>query len=290
MGRETVLTPVRWPPSAFPIFSPITGLSPGPLPPASLSLPGLGSLVTADDDLAFSSETSLPLHFTYWRAPIPSHYTLTGSSLRLNPSFLNLTAINGNYAGPLHSPPSTAPAPGAGQTFISRRQTSTLFTYSIDFSFTPNTLNSELGISAFLTQNHHLDMGIVLLPRSSATAFLEGSDTDKNPGELIPHVRIRGMSYVPVPAEVVIPVPRVWVGGQLTLEVRADNATHYVFSVGPARRVAEMREVAVWSNDAVSWGFTGVLLGAYATSNGGTGTAPGYISRWRYVNRGQVRE
>jgi hypothetical protein len=287
MGRETVLTSVRWPSSTFPIFSPIAGLSPAPLPETSLSLPGKGSLVTADDDLTFSSTTILPLHFTYWRAPIPSHYTLTNSTLRLTPSFLNLTALNGNYAGPLQAPPSPAVA---GQTFIARRQTSSLFTYSIDFTFTPDALESEFGVSAFLTQNHHLDMGIVLLPRKSATTQLEGVGGGQDPSELIPQLRIRGMSYVPVPAEVVLPVPRVWVGKELTLEVRADNATHYVFRFGPAKRTAEMREIAIWSNDAVSWGFTGVLLGAYATSNGGNGTAAGYISRWRYASRGQIRD
>jgi hypothetical protein len=32
---------------------------------------------------------------------------------------------------------------------------------------------------------------------------------------------------------------------------------------------------------------TGALVGAYATANNGTGTAPAYISRWRYTGIAQ---
>ncbi|KAK0617306.1 glycosyl hydrolase [Immersiella caudata] len=290
MGRETVLTSVSWPNSSFPTFTPISGSIPAPLPPARppTSLPLIYPLVTTPEDITFpSSLQSLPPYFTHWRYPAPSSYTLTNSSLRLTPSHFNLTALNGNYAGPLHYPNSSSSA-APGQTFISRRQTSTLFTFSIDFRFTPDKLNSEFGISAFLTQNHHIDLGIVLLPRKAATDSFEGSDS-RDPEELIPQIRLRGMSYKTVPKEVIIPVPRVWIEGELCLEVRADDAAKYVFSVGPAKR-PEMREVAAWGNELVSWGFTGVLLGAYATSNGGEGRAVGDITRWRYQDRGQVRE
>jgi hypothetical protein len=77
--------------------------------------------------------------------------------------------------------------------------------------------------------------------------------------ELIPHVRFRGESYVPVPAPVVVPVPEGWRrgGGKLTLEIRACNATHYAFGVGPAGRRSLMRTVLEVSNEPVSWGFTG---------------------------------
>ncbi|KAK4453978.1 Non-reducing end alpha-L-arabinofuranosidase BoGH43B [Podospora aff. communis PSN243] len=291
MGRETVLTSVSWPNASFPTFTPISGSIPALLPQSTSSLPSsipsIYPLVTTAEDLTFPLSTpTLPPYFTHWRYPYPESYTLTSTSLRLHPSHLNLTALNGNYAGPLHfSPNSTA---AKGQTFISRRQTSTLFTFAIDFHFTPDRANSEFGISAFLTQNHHIDLGIVLLPRKMATDSFEGPDS-RDPEELIPQIRLRGMSYKTVPKDVVIPVPRVWIGGELCLEVRADDSKGYVFSVGPAKR-PEMREVATWGNELVSWGFTGVLLGAYATSNGGEGRAVGDITRWRYVDRGQVRE
>lgn len=112
---------------------------------------------------------------------------------------------------------------------------------------------------------------------------------------VVPHVRFRAVSYVPVPRDVVVPlgdlVPAVNNKGRLvlTFEIRAVNFSHYAFSVGPAGRLSELRTVITASNDAVSWGFTGVLLGAYATRNGGNGTAPAYISRWQYIPEGQFR-
>lgn len=129
-------------------------------------------------------------------------------------------------------------------------------------------------MTAFLTQNHHLDLGVVLLPRGSATidgGLLgegEGEEEGKK-GELVPHLRFRGESYVPVPKPLVAEVPRGWLqeggkgekgreeGGKLRLEIKAANATHYVFSAGPAGARSRMRRVMEVSNEPVSWGFTG---------------------------------
>lgn len=231
----------------------------------------------------------MPAHFTYWRYPNTSHYTVSPpenpNTLRLSPSFLNLTALNGNYAGPLDGPD--------GQTFVGRRQQDTLFTFSVDLSFSPTVLEEEAGVSAFLTQNHHLDIGIVLLPASASTAHFPGTNATTEPAEdpsaLIPQVRFRGISYIPVPDPVVVPVPKAWRGSPLTLEIKAANGTHFAFSVGPAGHESEMRTVLTASNDAVSWGFTGVILGTYCTSNGGKGMTPGYFSRWQYIPQGQFR-
>jgi hypothetical protein len=40
----------------------------------------------------------------------------------------------------------------------------------------------------------------------------------------------------------------------------------------------------------VSWGFTGTLVGVYATSNGGNGTEEAYVRNWSYVSKGQARD
>jgi len=240
---------------------------------------------TASEDINLFT-SPLPIHFTHWRYPHNSSYILSPpekpNTLKLNPSFLNLTALNGNYAGALAGPPGGGG--GGGQTFISRRQQDTLFTFRIDASFSLDAAESEVGVSAFLTQNHHLDLGIVLLSFSSSSP------------SLVPHVRFRGFSYVPVPAPVVLPLSELIPGVNsnkgrldLTFEIRAVNFSHYAFSVGPAGRLSELRTVITASNDAVSWGFTGVLLGAYATRNGGNGTAPAYISKWQYIPEGQFR-
>ncbi|KAK1775093.1 hypothetical protein QBC45DRAFT_445488 [Copromyces sp. CBS 386.78] len=84
---------------------------------------------------------------------------------------------------------------------------------------------------------------------------------------------------------VVAPLPETWVGGSLTLEIKAINFTHYAFSVRPAGRRSEMQTVVTASNAPVSWGFTGTILGVYCTSNGprenGVG-APVYVRKWVY--------
>jgi hypothetical protein len=48
--------------------------------------------------------------------------------------------------------------------------------------------------------------------------------------------------------------------------------------------------LAYVGGDIISWGFTGALVGAYATSNGGNGTTEAYITNWNYQGWGQVRE
>jgi hypothetical protein len=182
----------------------------------------------------------LPAHFTHWRYPAPNTISVSATdnhphSLRLQPSALNLTALNGNYAGP------------AGQTFVGRRQQDTLFTYSTELDFVPNMLEEEAGVTAFLTQNHHLDLGIVMLPAENSTTA----------GALAPHFRFRGISYVKVPDPLVVPLPQDWVGRPLRLEIKAVNMSHYAFSAGPAHALSEMQTIMTVSNNPVSWGFTG---------------------------------
>ena len=207
-------------------------------------------IITEGDDIDFAPRTSLPAHFTYWRFPIPDSFAVSPAghpnTLRLKPSVLNLTALNGNYAGP------------TGQTFVGRRQQDTLFTYSVDLDFSPSVQEEEAGVTVFLTQNHHLDMGVVMLPANSSTAAFPGTNrTVTNSTVLAPHIRFRGISYIPVPDPVVVPLPTGWADGTLRLEIKASNATHYAFSVGPADAMSEMRTILYASNAAVSWGFTG---------------------------------
>lgn len=234
------------------------------------------------DDIRFKPGSSLPVYFTHWRYPIESSYTISPegheNTLRLTPSDLNLTALNGNYAGP------------GGQTFVARRQQDTLFTYSVTLDFSPSVAEEEAGVSAFLTQNHHLDLGVVMLPASRQTQPFPGVESSSSDSDdLILHFRYRGESYDPVPEEIIAPVPDVWVGKPLRLEIKAINFTHYAFSAGPADALFEMRTLLYASVDVLSWGFTGVLLGAFATNNGGGGSTPAYISHWTYEPQGQFR-
>jgi len=206
------------------------------------------------DHITFPSGSSLPAHFTYWRYPNPDSFHISPpghpNTLELKPSHLNLTALNGNYAGP------------TGQTFISRRQQDTLFTYSVNLEYSPSTIGEEAGVTVFLIQNHHLDVGIVLLPASARTASFPGTNASTVDNSSVPklHVRFRGMSYIPVPADVVMPLPEAWQGKKLTMQIKASNMTHYTFSVGPAEAISLMQTVIEVSNAPVSWGFTGKLL------------------------------
>ena len=124
-------------------------------------------------------------------------------------------------------------------------------------------------MTAFLTQNHHLDLGVVMLPPSARTASFPGEkDPEAESHGLAPHFRFRGMSYVPVPADVVMPVPVAWVGGPLRMEISAKNMSHYSFSAGPADAMSEMQTVIDVSNEPVSWGFTGECLSPSASHAG----------------------
>jgi hypothetical protein len=195
--------------------------------------------ITDGDDLDFAPGELLPAHLTHWRYPVEDTFAVSSAadhpySLRLKSSALNLTARNGNYAGP------------TGQAFIGRRQQDTLFTYSVKVDFSPTVVEEEVGVSAFLTQNHHLDLGVVMLRTNSSSG-------------LAPHFRFRGISYVKVPDTYVVPVPPAWAGKPLRLEIKAANVSHYAFSAGPAHARSEMRTIMVVSNDPVSWGFTGEL-------------------------------
>ncbi|KAF3001117.1 hypothetical protein E8E14_007755, partial [Neopestalotiopsis sp. 37M] len=217
------------------------------------------------DNIDFEPGSELPAHFTYWRFPIPSSYQVSppdhANTLQLLPSNLNLTALNGNYAGP------------SGQTFVGRRQQDTLFTYSVNMDFSPTSLEEEAGVSVFLTQNHHLDLGIVMLPANSSTLSsfpgpVNATTLPDDPSEPIPQLRFRAMSYIAVPDPVIVPLPDVWRGRALRLEIRASNATHYTFSASPADARSQMQTLGEASNAAVSWGFTGVILGVFCTTNG----------------------
>jgi hypothetical protein len=101
-----------------------------------------------DDNLQFEPGFVIPPHFVYWRLPIEESYTVSPAghpnALQLKPSELNLTGLDGNTGGP------------GGQTFVSRRQVHTLFSYTVDIDYEPNTVDEEAGISLFLTQVRYL--------------------------------------------------------------------------------------------------------------------------------------
>lgn len=273
LGRETVLAPVTWGAGQWPIFTNISGTMSGwPLPPTQHIDKGEGPLITAPDHVTFQPGSSLPPQFVHWRIPVAKNYAISppghANQLRLTSSSLNLTGLDGNSA--------VVNGRYAGQTFVSRRQVDTFFTFSVDLDFTPDNEGDEAGVSVFLVQNHHFDLGAVMLPSA-------------NSSQLAPHLRFRGISYLPTPPEVVVPVNETWLGRTLKMEIKAVNITHYALSAGPAAHQHLMQTFGYAPAADLSFGFTGTLVGAYCTTNGGNGTTNAYISNWKYQGQGQVR-
>ncbi|KAI1610557.1 glycoside hydrolase family 43 protein [Exophiala viscosa] len=287
MGRETVMFPVTWQTGDWPILQPVRGQMSGwQMPTTNLSIAGEGPFTDAADHITFPPNSSLPIHLVHWRIPINASYTISppgyANTLRLSPSRLNLTAYDGNYAGP------------EGQTFVGRRQTDTLFTYSVNMQFTPQTEGDEAGVSVFLTQNHHIDLGVVLLANTTSSS---------SPQPLVPYFRFSATSYLTVPPPLLVPVHASYPNYtslsntsvttlNLYLEIKAINLTHYAFSAGPIESMSDLLTIGTAPAADVSFGFTGTLLGVYGTTNGrivnsSSPGAPAYISDWKYTPQGR---
>ncbi|OAA62684.1 glycoside hydrolase family 43 protein [Niveomyces insectorum RCEF 264] len=348
MGRETVLTSVQWGngngngSASWPLFTPVRGTMSGPLPP-TVHGPDDDDSDEYDDDGGYTREltgddldfaagrTTLPPHFTYWRPPVAGQYEIVpwaanatskeskasnAYALRLRPSRLNLTGLNGNDVAGL---------PG-GQTFVGRRQQHTLFTFRIALTYQPTAPGDEAGVSVFLTQNHHLDLGVVRIGGVSGRRRSNHSGNSSSSSSMAvagTYLRFRGIAtgdpvHGAPPAVITVRVPASWHDGaddgplHVTLQIQAANATHYAFAAWPTGRPSAMRTVAWADNAAVSYGFTGALLGVYCTSNGEGGgggggggggsnsnanststsdaPAPVYVHTWEYVPAGQIRE
>jgi beta-xylosidase len=284
MGREAVLFPVTWEKDAWPILQPVRGRMSGwPLPARTRDLPGSGPFNGDPDVYDFNTTAPIPRNLMTWRVPKTGAITPTATGLQLIPSRNNLTGTPGSTKTPELSGQ-------RGLSFIARRQTDTLFDFSVDLTgFSPNATNTEAGVTVFLTQLNHIDLGVVLYPAPATT------------GATAPHLSFRFRAQGPagaLPATQIVPVPAQWpAGGDLRLQVSARNASHYEFSARPVggseadRLVVGHAWVGVVSGGDGS--FVGSLVGVYATCNGeGTGEeCPGgekaYFKRWRYDGRGQ---
>ncbi|KAK4044115.1 xylosidase : arabinofuranosidase [Parachaetomium inaequale] len=281
MGRETVVTPVTWEENGWPVFAPVRGVESGWSLPASRDIPGDGKFIDEPDVVDFRPHSTIPQNFGYWRWPDRAAYTVSPlghpNTLQLTPSFANITAGWANYSAGYQI---------ANLTMITRLQTATLFQYSVDVSFAPTARDEEAGVTVFLNQVQNINLGIVMLPASNSTT---------NSTSLAPHFRFLasglGSDEKHVPAPSVTPVPPSWLGRPIRLSIHAENATHYTFYASATGcQSGEPRALGRAPATIVSGGmgpFTGALLGVYATSNGGAGSTPAYVSRWRYQNVAQ---
>ncbi|OMP87539.1 Xylosidase/arabinosidase [Diplodia seriata] len=270
MGRETVLFPVEWSEEGWPrVVGGVQGAMTGPLPARyrGAEMPGEGAWHDAPDVVDFAAGEALPRHFLHVRFPDEAAYEVRDGSLRLTPSPRNLSA-------PLTSETDV----GKEITFVGRRQVDTLFTYSVDVAFDPEREGDEAGVAVYVDEGKHVDLGIV---------------RDGDDGRRL-RMRFFSTNNVTVPRDVTASFPvGAEAGGLLRLEVKAANLTHFTFSAGAVTGEAdgdvEMVVVGAAEGSLVSGGYTGALLGVYATTNGvvSNGTSKAYVSRWRYQGQGQ---
>jgi len=266
MGRETVLFPVSWDANGWPVFSQVRGVMSGPLPPRNREAPGIGPMLDDSDYEDFKPNSTIPKHFAYWRLPVPEDYTVSPPSrpntLRLTPSVHNLTS-------------NTKDGPDLSRTFISRRQTDTLFTYSVDISLENinQTSQAEAGVFLFVTQEQHVSLS---LHSQDGTSSLRFRLESKNSNTSSPYS--------------VQPLSSHWTKFPIRFEIRAINITHFTFSAGVVDNPysVPLQTIATAPGSAISGGYTGAFVGAFATTNGEEKRGwAAYLSRWRYLPQGQ---
>lgn len=291
MGREAVLTPVKWPEGEWPTYQNISGVMTGdfvlPIDPSLETLPerGEGGLQGADDVIDFEPGSKLPAHLFHWRLPVQKNYAISpdddhNNTFKMKSSVLNLTSFDGDSTR------------GLGQTFLARRQEHTRFRFSVDVEWDGllTREQNEVGVTALQDQAQHFDLGVVML-----------KSNDSKGEEVVPHVRFRGIStttyrlperfkYV----KEVFPMPKALVGEKLRLQVEAVNTTHYAFSagLGGCEEDTQMEVYGYTRGNYLIPYYSGVVVGAYAMSNGkfGEGAFSTYVSRWRYTGLEQVIE
>ncbi|KAI1646280.1 glycoside hydrolase family 43 protein [Daldinia loculata] len=285
MGREAVLFPVTWEEGEWPVLQPVRGKMTGwALPPTDREIPGDGPFNSDPDAYDFEEGTAIPRNMVYWRVPRDGAFSVTPQGLQIVPSRNNLTGTPFSSTTPELSGQQ-------GLSFIGRRQTDTLFSFSVDLTFAPRQVGQEAGVTVFLTQVNHIDLGVVLLPEISNPTCEEAKTT-----QLALRFRAEGTGMPPEPRTVV--VPGDWLDGPIRLHIETANATHYRLAAAPAADPDARMLVGAASAGLVSGGngsFVGSLVGAYATCNGaGVGVevecpqgGEAYFTRWRYSGAGQ---
>lgn len=270
MGRETVLFPVRWGEDGWVRIEGdgVHGIMDAPLPGgAKVDVPGEGAWHDAPDVVDFEAGTKLPRHFVHVRLPVEAAYVVSPAGregeLQLVASERSLSTKGGGNLT-------------EGTTFVGRRQVDTLFTFSVDVDFEPKSPSEEAGVTVYLDEAKHIDLGIIVSESGERlVGFKIFSSNDNSTAHEHVTTALQDTS------------------GKVRLEIQVANATHYTFSAGRVEASedapVEMQVVGFAAANLVSGGYTGTLVGAYATTHGARGnhTVQAYVSRWRYQGQGQ---
>tara|TARA_R110002003_G_scaffold140_13_gene12828 strand:- start:7378 stop:9108 length:1731 start_codon:yes stop_codon:yes gene_type:complete len=281
MGREAVLFPRHWEEGEWPVLQTVEGKMSGwpSMPAINRDVAGSGRWNSDPDVYDFKMNSTIPNNLVHWRVPAEGAFQITKKGLAVTPSRNNLTGI------PFGD---VALSGQRGLSFIGRRQTDTLFKYSVDLVSRPQSADHEAGVTIFLTQVNHIDLGIVYLQDLNAT---------NSAGRLYFRFRVESQNVpVDVPEEKIVPVPAGWKSSPIRLEIKTLNNVTYELSAMPAEDPRKAMKIGSASAALVSGGngtFVGSLVGAYATCNGaGEGVdCPGdevaIFKRWRYEGLGQ---
>jgi len=284
MGRETGLVPVVWEAGQWPVFA---GSKPGrmrvnmtgPLPPSSppISPSDGGNIVGQPQKVSFSPGTAIPRQFVYYHFPEPSDYVVSP------PDHLNTLALRGqavNLTQPAFDPANPA-FQSSPVTYVARRQDHVLFSAESTIVFSPELDGEEAGMSVFLNRAQHFDFGVAGLSNSTTGSvqrfirLLAVNPNSSNAG-----------STDPISKPGVLPLPQT--SAPIRLRIEASTRSTYTFSynlLDNAGRDVEDPWTLVGSGDAteVSGGFTGTLVGMYATGNGRKSSATAYFSDFEYT-------
>ncbi|OBT86129.1 hypothetical protein VE02_05422 [Pseudogymnoascus sp. 03VT05] len=205
MGRETVLFPVSWPERGWPVAAPVRGVMEGWGRP-SVSPPrpggGEGTLVDGADVVDFRPGEKIPRNWVHHRLPTAPSFVVSPrgreKTLQLVPSAANLT---GNKEVKVSD----------GLTFVGRRQTATLFKFSIDLDFDARVEGEEAVITVFISQEQHIDLCIIPPQTTSTNGAVTTTTTQER------RLRFRATTFgkpnITAPEEVVVDIPQSWMGG-----------------------------------------------------------------------------
>jgi hypothetical protein len=181
----------------------------------------------------------MPKHLVHFRAKNPDAYHISSTggfgSLRLTPSRSNLTG-SGSIENNIEN----------AVTFVGRRQTATLFDFSVDLvSFNP-ARDEEAGITVFLNQQQHIDLSIICRANSTKPQLRLTATSDGRP-------------TAPTFETVVKDIPKLWsLCPSIRMTVKAADPDSFTFIASSTCGLGKVNLGSV-SSDIVSGGFLGML-------------------------------
>lgn len=230
LGRETFLAPVEWPEGGWPV---VNGGNPIELDMARTTLPGTPSPDGRYLNTGAGGFTDMGLEWIHIQNPIAGRYEHVGPALRLHASPGSLTQND-------------------QPTFVGRRQESATITTTVTLDAGGLQPGDEAGLSVYQIHLGHLDIAVRRL--SDGTLAVVQRSVVMSLEKEIELLRLND--------------PRV------TLRVTSDG-NNYTLAVAPgtdagrsdAFTSAPPLNCALVSTEVVG-GFTGVILGMYATGQG----------------------